>query len=52
MWRVRYYNRQSGAEYWKTVWADDVCEAEYRAKRFCRKGFMVALVVMDLKGAM
>lgn len=44
MFTARYYNRSTGAEYYRTVWGDTINEAMRAADRYARKGFIVASV--------
>lgn len=44
MYSARFYNQATGAEYWRTVWADSINEAMRLADRMCRKGFVCVRV--------
>lgn len=44
MFTVHYLNRVSGAEYYRTVRADNVSEAMRIAKRYERKGFIYTTI--------
>lgn len=39
MFKARYINRKTGAEYWRTVYGDSINEAFAAAERYVRKGF-------------
>lgn len=39
MFKARYIHRKTGAQYWRTVWADSINEAFSMAERYTRKGY-------------
>jgi hypothetical protein len=44
MFRARYINLCTKKVYWRTIWADSLNEADRLARRYCRKGFMLAFI--------
>lgn len=44
MFKARYINLKTKAEYWRTVWADGINEAMTVADRYAKKGFICASV--------
>lgn len=44
MYKARYFNTDTGASYWRTVFADSVNEATRLAERYVRKGFICSTV--------
>lgn len=40
MYTAHYINRESGAEYYRTIYADTINEAIKIANRWARKGFI------------
>lgn len=40
MYIAKYFNRETGAEYYRTIYADSINEAIKTADRWARKGFI------------
>lgn len=43
-----YSSRERIDIYWRTVWADNVYEAQSQGKRYNRKGYRIISVVQDI----
>ncbi len=46
--KARYLHTNAPLEYWRTIHANDLTEAQYIAKRYTRKAYRLTLLIEEV----